>query len=174
MRPAQRRARGSEAALIGPIIGHSDRAAPEQKLSSHHTPSSQPLASIDATLHETPAIQKAYDDTHTHVELRGTIVRDMRTLAGHVAACASTKTKFYLRIRVASIDTHTADVGDGRDNSRADSVLGRAGSGLFVRVLKSAISMLLAGFDVRRGDGGALHSLQVEVILEARPVGGCG
>ena len=118
--------------------------------------------------------KKANDDTHTHVELRGTIVRDMRTLAGHVAACASTKTKFYLRIRVASIDTHTADVGDGRDNSRADSVLGRAGSGLFVRVLKSAISMLLAGFDVRGGDGGALHSLQVEVILEARPVGGCG
>ena len=74
--------RGSEAALIGPIIGHSDRAAPEQKLSSHHT------------LHETPAIQKSYDDTHTHVELRGTIARDMRTLARHVAACASTKTKF--------------------------------------------------------------------------------
>ena len=108
------------------------------------------------------------------MELRGTIVRDMRTLAGHVAACASTKAKFYLRIRVASIDTHTADVGDGRDNSRADSVLGRAGSGLFVRVLKSAISMLLVGLDVREGDGGALHSLQVEVILEARPVGGCG
>ena len=118
--------------------------------------------------------KKANDDTHTHVELRGTIVRDMRTLAGHVAACASTKTKFYLRIIVASIDTHTADVGDGRDNSRADSVLGRAGSGLFVRVLKSAISMSLVGFDVRGGDGGALHSLQVEVILEARPVGGCG
>ena len=86
--------RSSEAALIGPIIGHSDRAAPEQKLSSHHTPSSQPLVSIDATLHETPAIQKAYDDTHTHVELRGTITRDMRALAGHVAACASTKTNF--------------------------------------------------------------------------------
>ena len=58
VRPAQRRVRGSEAALIGPIIGHSDRAASEQKLSSHHTTSSQPLASIDATLHETPAIQK--------------------------------------------------------------------------------------------------------------------
>ena len=39
-------------------------------------------------------------------------------------------------------------------------MLGRAGSGLFVRVLKSAISMLLVGFDVRGGDGGALHSLQ--------------
>ena len=67
-----------------------------------------------------------------------------------------------LCIIVVSIDTHTADVGDGRDNSRANSVLGRVGSGLFVRVLKSAISMLLAGFDVRGGDGGALHSLQVE------------
>ena len=53
-------------------------------------------------------------------------------------------------------------------------MLGRAESGLFVRVLKSAISMLLAGFDVRGGDGGVLHYLQVEVILEARPVGGCG
>ena len=66
----------------------------------------------------------------------------MRALAGHVAACASTKTKFYLRIRVVSIDTHTADVGGGRDNSRADFVLGRAGNDLFGRVRKSAISML--------------------------------
>ena len=31
VRPAQRRVRLSEAAPIGPIIGHSDRAASEQK-----------------------------------------------------------------------------------------------------------------------------------------------
>ena len=65
VRPAQRRVRLSEAAPIGPIIGHSDRAASEQKLSSHHTTSSQPLASIDATLHETPAIQKKLPTTRT-------------------------------------------------------------------------------------------------------------
>ena len=69
VRPAQRRVRLSEAAPIGPIIGHSDRAASEQKLSSHHTTSSQPLASIDATLHETPAIQKNY---RRHAHARGT------------------------------------------------------------------------------------------------------